>query len=447
MLNFDSTRRPVGPAALESLVRAILNAESVDERDWLEWKLKVDPSQDEGRFTLARAVLGLANRDPAVAIGDCDGYGYVVVGASHDNHLEPFPPLDATILGGRLRVYLGAAGPRPAFHQVTIDNSSVLVIEVQPPRPRDPIYPLRKNCSGFRGGAAEGCIFVRRDTATEPASSADIDMLAHRLLAADRLELRLALSGDPVLVVDDDRDEAWRAYIDAERARLERPKPKPPPTTMTGVPGIDVRKLVGPSLEIMRDGRSTAAYDASVEKYLKDLKQAWPQAISQGLALTRSGGVTVDVTNTTTRVVQDVEVRMKLPSQLIVVHKPWQSILPTPPRVWGSPSILDAYQLPITGVDYVARASGPTIERLPDGTWLVDFRIGEVRQNRTVTSDPIYALCLAGAPAPSAVEVTATASGLDGEVIAQLALPVHTGAVPTDELVMQVVRDEGVVPA
>src|SRR5438270_353217 len=70
-----------GSAALRQLVEAIAVAGEHDEADWIEWKGQLDLSTKPGCFHVARAILGLANREPERAQATCEGLGYVVVGA------------------------------------------------------------------------------------------------------------------------------------------------------------------------------------------------------------------------------------------------------------------------------------------------------------------------------------------------------------------------------
>jgi hypothetical protein len=63
-----------------AVVDAVLAASSADELDWIEWK-----SSKAVRRTLARHVLGLANRMPGTAAGHADDRGFIVVGAERGN--------------------------------------------------------------------------------------------------------------------------------------------------------------------------------------------------------------------------------------------------------------------------------------------------------------------------------------------------------------------------
>ena len=51
-----------GSSDLQRLVAAILAASDHDEADWVEWKSTLDLTTKAGCFTVARTVLGMANR-------------------------------------------------------------------------------------------------------------------------------------------------------------------------------------------------------------------------------------------------------------------------------------------------------------------------------------------------------------------------------------------------
>jgi hypothetical protein len=64
-----------------AVVDAVLAASSADELDWIEWKCSLDLSNKAVRGTLARHILGMANRMPETAAGHADGRGFMAVGA------------------------------------------------------------------------------------------------------------------------------------------------------------------------------------------------------------------------------------------------------------------------------------------------------------------------------------------------------------------------------
>lgn len=170
-------RRPSDLAQLVAAIRGGL----LDEAHWLEWKSTLDPKSKHGAFTIARAILGFANRDPVRAARDCEGCAYVVVGAE-PSHVAGVEALDPAVLEQAVAPYVGGHnGPTWAPTYTTVDGSVVLVVTVEAPRAGDRAWPLRKTFQGANGdGANDGVIFVRHLGKTERASSADMDMLVVR---------------------------------------------------------------------------------------------------------------------------------------------------------------------------------------------------------------------------------------------------------------------------
>jgi hypothetical protein len=66
-LHIDTAAAIRRPADQAALVQAVLTADGTDETYWLEWKSRLDLTAAEGRFTVAKVILGLANRHPDYA--------------------------------------------------------------------------------------------------------------------------------------------------------------------------------------------------------------------------------------------------------------------------------------------------------------------------------------------------------------------------------------------
>ena len=150
-----------------------------DETRWLELKSNLDLSSKEGQFAVARAILGMSNRDPDLAAQWCDGTAYVIVGADHDG-CQGVTTVDHVVLENGLAPYLGtgADAPRWSPDYVKVGALEVLVVTVEASRYGDRIKPLRKEFGTARAGA----IFVRGQAKTETATPGEIMMLEDRLL-------------------------------------------------------------------------------------------------------------------------------------------------------------------------------------------------------------------------------------------------------------------------
>jgi hypothetical protein len=109
-LNIDTTTAIRRPADQQALIQAVLAADPTDETAWLEWKSQVDLAKAEGCFTVAKAILGLANRHPDRAARTMEGCGYLLVGVE-PNNLVGLAPVDGANLDNQLGPVLGSVSP------------------------------------------------------------------------------------------------------------------------------------------------------------------------------------------------------------------------------------------------------------------------------------------------------------------------------------------------
>jgi hypothetical protein len=163
------------PSELRYLVDAVFRASAHDEDRHVEWKSgRLDLTTAAGWESLARHIIGFANRDPATVSNRLGGYGYVLVGVE-PGELSGVATVDPATLVGKLREYVGTA-IRWSPEYVKAENVTVLIIIVDPPAQGDPIYCLRRPINGKQAGT----IFVRHTGRTDPANPADIEMLQSR---------------------------------------------------------------------------------------------------------------------------------------------------------------------------------------------------------------------------------------------------------------------------
>jgi hypothetical protein len=160
------------------LVEAVLNASENDESDWIEWKSGLDLRGKETQGTLARHILGMANRRPEHAARYAAGCGYIIVGAE-PGRCAGVAEVDPAVLSQGMHPYLGAEGPGWAAQYVNRDGVSVLVVSVEPPRPGNRIFTLRKEFPKYLAGT----VFVRRQGSTGQAGPDDIRALEDRFAA------------------------------------------------------------------------------------------------------------------------------------------------------------------------------------------------------------------------------------------------------------------------
>jgi len=143
-----------------------------DETRWLELKSSLDVSSKAGQ--VARAILGLSNRDPDVAAQWCEAR------TTSSSEQTKVATVDHVVLENGLAPYLGTGddATRWSPDYVQVDVLDVLVVTVEAPRYGDRIKPLRKEFDLARAGN----IFVRGQAKTEAATRGEIMMLKNRLL-------------------------------------------------------------------------------------------------------------------------------------------------------------------------------------------------------------------------------------------------------------------------
>lgn len=127
---------------LDSIEAATGDAEI--EKTWLEVKSHTSLSKPEGKFAIAKAILAMANRDPARAAEFMEGHGLVVVGAEA-GRLVGTEKIEDHVLLDRLAPYLGDTSQTPSFGTKWIlrNDNHILIIIVNAPADGDRIYPLR----------------------------------------------------------------------------------------------------------------------------------------------------------------------------------------------------------------------------------------------------------------------------------------------------------------
>lgn len=218
----DTTHPHRRPLELRALVETVHTAHPADEAGWVEWKSQLDLTAPAGAFVLAKAILGLSNRMPDVADKTCGGLAYVLVGVEPGN-LPGTPAIDGADLEQALLRYLGADGPAWSPHYVTVNSVTVLVVIVEAPRWGDQIHTLRKQYDKH----GDGTVFVRSQSRSRPATSAEIRMLSDRMTRGlssahelSTLEVTCATSEPGGLLVIDPPPDAVEAWLTQRRAAL-----------------------------------------------------------------------------------------------------------------------------------------------------------------------------------------------------------------------------------
>lgn len=184
VFDIDTSRALRAPDQVLSLVRAVFEAAPEDETRAVEWKSGyADLTSPEASFAIGRAILGLANRPVTVAAASFEGAGYVLVGVEPGSLSGQRVPDSAELLNAVHR-YTGQGWPYWDARTLMVDDVSVLIVTVEPPREGDRIALLHKGYQPVKGPMVpEGTIFVRQPGATERASRTELEMLQDRLVS------------------------------------------------------------------------------------------------------------------------------------------------------------------------------------------------------------------------------------------------------------------------
>lgn len=419
-LSIDTSHALRGTADLRLLVNAVVAATDHDESDWIEWKSDLDLTTKEGCFQIARTVLAMANRLPDRAKTTCEGLGFIFVGAAPGN-LCGITSVDPARLDQLIEPYVGSVdGPRwtPTFLQD--GGNTVLVVTVEAPEPGDRIFTLRKEFGGNRSGT----VFVRKQGRTVPADAEDLDGLQRRLTAAQRssgasLDIR-AVGDVPLSWIDPEATrpaiERWanrrRDGLIAQARAVERSRQEPEqPDEVTGLTSLaamarqqdtlrramrDAARL-GSFLE-EEDTRTVDEYIDQVNTWHERLVEASLEALPGAYVSAGHGVLAFEVENLGSRFLSDVEVEIRFDFDGAAGsdEEPDPRRLPSPPREYGKPKpradfLSSGLISPVITPPYLPDLGG--IGRrtwVEDGSVIVKFDIGDLRQHAIDVSDDVY---------------------------------------------------------
>lgn len=368
----------------------------------------------------------MANRLPDRAKTTCEGLGFIVVGAAPGN-LCGITSVDPARLDQLIEPYVGSVdGPRwtPTFLQD--GGNTVLVVTVEAPEPGDRIFTLRKEFGGNRSGT----VFVRKQGRTVPADAEDLDGLQRRLTAAPRssgasLDVR-SVGNVPLSWIDAEATrpaiERWanerRNNLISQARAVERSRQEPEQADeidLTGLTSLQasiaamsrqqdsLRRAmheaarIGSFLE-EEDTRTIDEYIGQVNKWCEGLIEVSLEAFPGAYASKGHGVLAFEVENLGSRFLPDVEVeiRFEFDGASGSDEEPESRRLPSPPRAYGKPKprvdfLSSGLIPPAIAAPYPPDLGG--IGRrtwVEDGSVVVKFDIGDLRQHATDVSDDVY---------------------------------------------------------
>ncbi|MFI1714478.1 helix-turn-helix domain-containing protein [Streptomyces litmocidini] len=463
-LDYDQTTAAVRLDQKQALIAAAYKAGAADEVGWLEWKSHLDLTDRRSFFTIAKAVLGFANRMPDRALRNAEGHGYLLVGVE-PGQARGIEEIDSVELYRNLEGYLGSDIGRlcqPTVVPVDLGNGlvNVLLIDVEPPQWGDPIHVLRKGYHDVTAGA----VFVRYDGRTERATPEDFDNLnerARRALQQVRLTATV-LSGGPLHPVDQglEAQESWLA-LETERCHASLHSPPPPASegdhnTGAGSPAIaNILAQVRPySLGLNADPRSRDQYLRDVARHVEECEREIPRAVRRAAAI-RMSPLILRVTNLTDLNLADVEIQLYIPGNVEAVHPRTPTAnesltgFPPPPKPFGTPATaLFPFQ---PSIPQGLLLNGP-IGRSPaydpfrpditnGGSTTIVFPLGHIRPRQHADSEDIVVILSAPAPSTITASWSATCSNHDVVITGSLELTVADSSLSLTDLFEETPHD------
>ncbi|MFF0207806.1 AlbA family DNA-binding domain-containing protein [Streptomyces althioticus] len=317
------TDRPLrSPRQLLQLVTAIRDAGDHDENDWIEWKSTYDLTTKEVRATLARHIIGMANRMPDKAAAICHGYGYIAIGVE-PGQVEGVTTIDLADLDSGLQPYLGHQGPEWSANHVTLDGRTILVLTVEPPKLGDLIHTLNKDFSKY----VAGMIFVRRSGRTVQANPGEVAALTRRatLKTSSPQHMTVTAATEPVEVPLYD----YVSHVDhlCTRKKIELLDRR----RMTKRPG---------SLGMSLDNRDTNDYRKEVAEYLEDYREHLVNQTRKLYTQAGNGELQLTVYNPDELSHQGVRIELHFPKHLTAIlaedYTEFDSAAPAPPEPLGT---------------------------------------------------------------------------------------------------------------
>lgn len=346
-------------------------------------------------MTLARLILGFANRDPAVAAKYFGGEAYLVLGVD-SGRAEGVSKVDNATIAMQIQSYTGTRGPQFVLDYGRFNNVDVAVITILAAPRAAHIYALEKEFSDNSGPKERlwrnGTIFVRSGTSTEVATAEDIRRLERRLIGGlQKLtpQVDLEWQKDPHLFwYDEASTEGW---LESHREHLFSQQEK----DGTAAPGpFDFSRQIMPIFESLGK-QTTGRYKKDLNDYIaecKDLVHEW----TQHLVYSSSKFLNVmRMTNTTDEAMLAVRLTLQLPAGVeVVVDEPYTKWPDAPVPVGENlpPTSLfkhlDGYEISLART---ANPQRPTVDA--DGDMVkVTFDVGDIAAEDSVPTWPIAVL-------------------------------------------------------
>lgn len=423
--DIDTTRALRTDDELLTLVEAIHSSPPTEqETNWLEWKSTLNLSVVEGRFPVAKAILGFANRSVAEAHRACEGVAYMVVGVEPGN-APGVATIDYASLSQGLKTHVD--GARWSLRYVEFAGVNVLVVMIEDPRAGDPIHALQKAYDKHYRGA----VFHRGAAQTEPAGPKELAMLQERLLEGQRdpdLELEFNTQAEPLvrLRANPEEIEDWLHRHEAHiRANSGQPSPPaPPPASSKISPLFPLGNPAGFASSLSLNSVGAAGllrntykpedaeeFERRVEEYLGQFETGVVEQMVRQVVKSDYNKITFTVGNETDDSVRGIKLTVIIPQNGIEVHTSPPRAEPLPLRMprWPNPAtdfLADvAPAVLVDPHDYDVGVSPSVMDK--DDSFEVTWNIGDLRPGEWSGSCTLTIVVGPNAPDELGIELVA----------------------------------------
>ncbi len=298
--------RPIrSPVDRRALVQYIRDSSAPQEKDWVEWKTGYDLTRRPGRASVAKHLIGFANRDPSTASQTSEGYAYLLLGVEPGS-VPGLEVLDSADIENGIRPFVGD-DLRFDVEYVSVDEAHVLLFTVNPPKPGDPIHCLQQSSEDAetRKGLREGTVYVRKSGKTEQASAEDVRRLTERArLVGTTLSLDVRVLDAPTTLPPDLLNDATRDRVIGEiRQRL-----------MSGLPARSSY------LDLSSDLRSRDRFTNEVADFVRQATARWEAYAAIDVFKRDPNPLRLELLNNTEHNYADVVVELQIPVSRDWVH-------------------------------------------------------------------------------------------------------------------------------